>query len=192
MTGTDRDRDDGALQPATGASTPARLPRPLPRDRALKAIRRAPLYARLAWSVGQDPTLPVARKGALLAAAAYVVSPIDAIPGIIPVLGQLDDLLIAVAALRFALMGLSPERRRRHLDAAGLSEAVVEADLATLRDVGEWLLRRGAHLGAMTTRTAMEAGSRWTRRGLDVGSRGAEEARSRVDAWRRRRAGSAS
>lgn len=154
----------------------------------MEAIRRSPAYARLAWSVGRDPTLPAARKGAVLAAAAYVLSPIDAVPGIIPLLGQLDDLLVAVAALRFALMALSPERRRRHLDAAGLTEADIEADLITLRDIGAWFLRRGVSAGARVAGTAMHAGSLIARRGADLGSGGAEAARGRINAWRRRQA----
>ena len=155
--------------------------RSFPRERTMAAIKRAPSYARLAWSVGQDPSLSRVRKGAVLAAAGYVLSPIDAIPGIIPVLGQLDDLLIAVAAVRFALMGLSPERRRRHLEAAGLTEADIEADLATARDAGVYLVRRGLGIGARAARTAIDVGSRFARSGMDLGSHEVDEARGRVD-----------
>src|SRR3989442_14746710 len=42
-----------------------------------------------------DPVLPRAAKIALAAAVLYLVSPVDLIPDFIPVLGYLDDVLIA-------------------------------------------------------------------------------------------------
>ena len=42
-----------------------------------------------------DPVLPKAAKIALAAAVLYLVSPVDLIPDFIPVLGALDDILVA-------------------------------------------------------------------------------------------------
>lgn len=42
-----------------------------------------------------DPVLPKAAKIALAAAVLYLVSPVDLIPDFIPVLGALDDVLVA-------------------------------------------------------------------------------------------------
>lgn len=52
--------------------------------RYLRAIRRAPLHVKLLTVLG------------LL----YLASPIDLIPDFIPVLGQLDDILIAAALIK--------------------------------------------------------------------------------------------
>jgi uncharacterized membrane protein YkvA (DUF1232 family) len=50
-----------------------------------------------------DPRVPRRRKLVLVALAAYLAMPIDVVPDFIPVAGQLDDLIIAALALRYAL-----------------------------------------------------------------------------------------
>jgi uncharacterized membrane protein YkvA (DUF1232 family) len=55
---------------------------------------------RLAWRLLTDRRVPLWTKLIPLAAAAYIVSPVDFIPDIIPVLGQLDDIGILLAGLR--------------------------------------------------------------------------------------------
>lgn len=62
----------------------------------MKALLRAlPNIARLVARLAADPVLPTAAKVALAAAVLYLVSPVDLIPDFIPVLGVLDDLLVA-------------------------------------------------------------------------------------------------
>jgi len=112
-----------------------------PRDEFGALLRRLPAYGRLAWALAMDPRLSRARRAAVLAAAAYVVSPIDLVPGIIPVVGQLDDLAIALAAIRLALDGLRPEFRAERLAAAGLTQADLDADLRTTGAIAAWLAR---------------------------------------------------
>jgi uncharacterized membrane protein YkvA (DUF1232 family) len=53
--------------------------------------------------VSRDDRVPRRAKAVAGAAAAYVVSPIDPVPDAIPVVGWLDDLLVASAALRYLL-----------------------------------------------------------------------------------------
>src|SRR5262245_7771547 len=91
---------------------------PFPREETLEILRRLPAYARLAYGLSLEPDLPRMRRIAILGAFAYLVSPIDAIPGLIPVIGQIDDVLVVLLTLRFALGGLTPEQRSRHLSAA--------------------------------------------------------------------------
>src|SRR5262245_61406496 len=102
-----------------------------PREEFGALIRRLPRYGRLCLALAGDSRLSRVRRAALLAAAAYVISPIDVIPGIIPVVGQLDDLLVAFAAIRLALDGLKPEWRAEKLAAAGLSQTDLETDIRT-------------------------------------------------------------
>jgi uncharacterized membrane protein YkvA (DUF1232 family) len=58
-------------------------------------LRALPDLARLVSRLAADPALPRAAKIALAAAAVYLISPIDLIPDFIPLVGYLDDLLLA-------------------------------------------------------------------------------------------------
>jgi uncharacterized membrane protein YkvA (DUF1232 family) len=66
----------------------------------MKALLRAlPDVARLIRRLMADPVLPRAAKIALGAAAVYLLSPIDLIPDFIPLVGYLDDVLVAAVVL---------------------------------------------------------------------------------------------
>jgi uncharacterized membrane protein YkvA (DUF1232 family) len=54
---------------------------------------------RLSWALLLDNRVPVVLKIIPLGAVAYVISPIDLIPDIFPILGQLDDLGVLMTAL---------------------------------------------------------------------------------------------
>jgi uncharacterized membrane protein YkvA (DUF1232 family) len=62
-------------------------------------LRAVPDVARLIGRLVADPVLPRAAKIALGAAAVYLLSPIDLIPDFIPLVGYVDDLLLAAAVL---------------------------------------------------------------------------------------------
>lgn len=57
----------------------------------------------------KDPATPWRARIAIGAAVAYVSSPIDLIPDFIPLLGQLDDLLIVPALIAVAIRAIPPE-----------------------------------------------------------------------------------
>jgi uncharacterized membrane protein YkvA (DUF1232 family) len=61
--------------------------------RAANAARLA-TYAIALWRLFKHPQTPRSAKLAAIAVLAYVLSPIDLIPDFIPVLGQLDELVI--------------------------------------------------------------------------------------------------
>lgn len=56
--------------------------------------RSLPLIVRAVTRLVRDPALPRGVKIALAAAVLYLLSPIDLIPDVVPVLGYLDDVLI--------------------------------------------------------------------------------------------------
>ncbi len=146
----------------TATNPPERQLDAFPRDELVELIKRLPPYGRLAWSIGRDPSLSASRRGAVMAAAAYLISPIDLVPSVIPVIGQLDDLVVLLIGLRFALAGLSPERRRRHLADARLTEAVLAEDIQALKSMGRWALHRGSDVALVGLHKAISLGRRST------------------------------
>ena len=55
--------------------------------------------ARLAVRLLREPRVPLFPKALPLAAVLYVISPLDVIPDLLPLLGQIDDLAIILIAL---------------------------------------------------------------------------------------------
>lgn len=64
---------------------------------------------RMAWAVLRDPRAPKSAKLITVMAALYVVSPVDFVSDFIPVLGWLDDGLIAWLLLQLAFKFLPPD-----------------------------------------------------------------------------------
>ena len=118
-----------------------------PKDAFVALVKRLPRYAKLAWALAREPSLSRARRAAVLAGAAYVVSPIDLVPGFIPVAGQLDDVAVALGSIRLALNGLSPKVRAAHLAAAGITQADLDADLRATGSIAGWLGKSGIRIG---------------------------------------------
>ena len=108
------------------------------------SMRRLPRYGRLAANMLRDDRVPLEARSALIAGGAYVISPIDLIPGFIPVLGQLDDLLVALLGLRFALAQSTAEVQEEHLERAGLRQEDFADDLRTVRDTSVYMIKAGA------------------------------------------------
>ena len=57
----------------------------------------------LVWAMLRDPRAPLAAKATAILAILYVISPVDFVSDFIPVLGWLDDGLIAYFLLQLAL-----------------------------------------------------------------------------------------
>jgi uncharacterized membrane protein YkvA (DUF1232 family) len=61
-----------------------------------------------------DRRTPRSSKVVLLVLVAYLSVPIDLVPDFIPVVGQLDDVIVAALALRYALRADGPDLLREH------------------------------------------------------------------------------
>lgn len=81
----------------------------LPRLMPLIALRQAVIGL---WRAFRDPKTPKLAKVLLVAAAVYVISPIDIVPDVMPILGWLDDAAIVPLALA-AFAKLAARRRQR-------------------------------------------------------------------------------
>lgn len=113
----------------------------------LPVLRRLPAYTRLAWRIVRDRRLRRGHRALVLGGVAYLMSPIDLIPGFIPLIGQMDDLAVTLWALRTALRRLPPEVAAEHLAACGLTETQLDDDLQRLGGAGRLIASGGARLG---------------------------------------------
>jgi uncharacterized membrane protein YkvA (DUF1232 family) len=85
-----------------------------PRDaRLADLIRIVPDVLRLARSLIGDRSVPLGVRAALVGMVAWVVNPIDLIPEFIPVLGPLDDVVVAVLVLRYVRRRLGDDQLSR-------------------------------------------------------------------------------
>jgi uncharacterized membrane protein YkvA (DUF1232 family) len=60
-------------------------------------------HVRLALRLVREPRVPLLMKAVPLLTALYVISPIDILPDVVPFLGQLDDLTVAMIGLEIFL-----------------------------------------------------------------------------------------
>jgi uncharacterized membrane protein YkvA (DUF1232 family) len=86
------------------------------RFRALSWRRRF----RVARGIAGDRRVPLGARLLFLLLIGYVVFPIDLIPDVIPVIGQLDDLLVAGIAIWLLLRSVPPAVLDEHLRAAAI------------------------------------------------------------------------
>lgn len=91
---------------------------------------------RLVWRLIRDRRVPLWTKAIPLIAAAYIVSPVDFIPDIIPVLGQLDDITVLLAGLRAFRQIVPVEILEEHLEQlhlGGMNPDVIEVHDYTVK-----------------------------------------------------------
>jgi uncharacterized membrane protein YkvA (DUF1232 family) len=69
------------------------------RSRVKEAALALPNLVKLLGRLMRDPRVPTRSKALAGAALAYVASPIDLVPDLIPVLGRSDDVFVAIFAL---------------------------------------------------------------------------------------------
>jgi uncharacterized membrane protein YkvA (DUF1232 family) len=123
----DRIRPDEVLPP-DGKSLQARK---LVADAALMMPNIVKLVGRLL----KDPRVPRRAKITLGLAAAYVVSPIDLIPEVVPVIGWADDVLIVMFAIDSLIERAGDEVVLEHWDGPGDLLALVRDVIALSRSV---------------------------------------------------------
>jgi len=90
---------------------------------APQATRRIRVYLLALWKLFRHPETPRGARWIAIAVIAYAVSPIDLIPDFIPVLGQLDDLILIPLGIALAVR-LTP----KPLWAAMLQQAELSAE----------------------------------------------------------------
>jgi uncharacterized membrane protein YkvA (DUF1232 family) len=85
-----------------------------PRDTRLSELLRViPDVLRLVRDLLADRTVPLGVRLALVGLLAWLVNPIDLIPEFIPVIGPLDDVIVAIIVLRYVRRRLGDDELRR-------------------------------------------------------------------------------
>jgi len=85
-----------------------------PRDlRLAELVRIVPDLVRLVRGLIADRSVPLGARLALIGLLIWLVNPIDLIPEFIPVLGPLDDVVVAVLVLRYVRRRVGTEELRQ-------------------------------------------------------------------------------
>jgi uncharacterized membrane protein YkvA (DUF1232 family) len=102
-----------------------------PRDvRAGELVRLVPDILRLVRDLIADRSAPRGVRIALVVLLVWLISPIDLIPEFVPVLGPLDDVIVAVVILRYVRRRLGEAELRRRWRGSDDGWALVERLLA--------------------------------------------------------------
>lgn len=99
------------------------------------AVMMLPNLVKLVGRLLADPRVPRRSKIALGAAAAYVASPIDIIPEVIPVIGWADDLILIMLAIDSLIERSGPEIVEEHWDGPVDFLELIEDVLALTRSL---------------------------------------------------------
>lgn len=78
------------------------------------ALKLIPDSVKLLYRLTRDPKTPKKVRIALVVFFAYLVSPLDLIPDLIPVIGIADELIVMVLAIRFVVKHSGAEALDKH------------------------------------------------------------------------------
>lgn len=138
------------------------------KQRLTALAKRLPKYLALSKRLLSDPGVPVKSKALLGVGGVYALSPIDLVPGIIPVAGQLDDAYVLLYGLKKCLGSMSDELAASHLEGAGISMEQIDEDIALVvrlaKRIGRMLITTGVKIGRAgrtTFRFARDTIGRW-------------------------------
>lgn len=99
------------------------------------AVLLIPNIVKLIGRLLRDPRVPRRSKIALGMAAAYVASPIDLLPEVIPVIGWADDVIIVMLAIDSLVERAGPEIVEEHWDGPGDLLALVRDVIGLARSI---------------------------------------------------------
>lgn len=99
----------------------------------LDFINLIPAFIKLMYQLAKDPRVSLSDKAILAAAVAYVFSPLDLIPDVLPFLGQVDDAYIVAIALQRLINSAGPDILKEHweggMDVFNTLQNAIEAAL---------------------------------------------------------------
>ena len=135
LTVSDSVKPDEVIPPGGGAGLQARN---LARD----AVLMLPNLVKLLGRLLKDPRVPRRSKLVMGAALAYVVSPVDLIPEIIPVAGMIDDIFMVAFSLNHLIKRAGEEVVLEHWDGPQDLLSLIRSVLDTVSDLVPARIRR--------------------------------------------------
>lgn len=105
-------------------------------DSFVEALAVLPDFFHLAIKCLFDRSIPVENKGALVLAVAYVVSPLDLVPDILPIAGWLDDLIVLTMGMN-KFLEIDKEAVRAAVDRHWAGEGDVLETVKHVLSVGD-------------------------------------------------------
>lgn len=103
---SDRHHHDDEMAATDGRDVDERDEQPRARPRVgakrslVRVVRQIPAYIRLLLGLMSDARVSRIDRFMVLAAAAYIISPLDFIPDFVPFLGEVDDIFLLMLALQ--------------------------------------------------------------------------------------------
>jgi uncharacterized membrane protein YkvA (DUF1232 family) len=94
-----------------------------------RIVARLPSYIKLIYRLYRDDKVPDDAKLKLSLALGYNISPIDLIPGFIPLVGQIDNVYFSLVLLKKALEACDAEVAERHLKECRLDMNTINGDI---------------------------------------------------------------
>jgi uncharacterized membrane protein YkvA (DUF1232 family) len=118
----------------------------------LSTIRQLPSYLRLLVGLMVDRRVSLVDRMLVVGALAYIVSPLDVLPDVIPFLGQVDDVFLLVAAIQRLVKRAGRSVVMTHW--RGDPSVLSDASLAAAVGAAAFFLpgRIGTRLGRLTGR----------------------------------------
>jgi uncharacterized membrane protein YkvA (DUF1232 family) len=86
------------------------------KQKAIDLLLFLPRMAKLLGRISIDPEVSGKDKALVLAALAYLASPIDLIPDFVPVIGELDDIYLVSLVLLRLMNRVGPEKLQAYWD----------------------------------------------------------------------------
>jgi uncharacterized membrane protein YkvA (DUF1232 family) len=108
----------------------------------LPIASRVPMYTRLITSLVMDDRMPAGRKALLAGATGYLILGRDLIPDSVPIIGELDDLVVIVLAAELFLDGVPDDLLEEKLAKLGIDRAEFDRDIAQVRRLTPGPVRR--------------------------------------------------
>ncbi|WHH60557.1 YkvA family protein [Petroclostridium sp. X23] len=127
-------------------------------DDMIEIIKRLPQYTKLLYKVFRSAGLKRGHRIMLYGAIGYAISPIDLIPGVVPVIGQLDDILVILTVLYKVISSYKEDKFAGLLSECNLTIDIVKNDIRMIKNYVKLMGISTAKIIAHGIKTVAEKG----------------------------------